>query len=131
MFEPKRPVHSTDLPIASRQRYSSIAFIISMELPSPEKENFVLLRCTLDGLLLPARMLSTGQLVACDGDEYFVMDAMEAIYYEVAAASREELLQLEQAHYRLLRAAADCRTISETISNNVRASAGARSARQC
>jgi hypothetical protein len=67
----------------------------------------VLLRCTLDGLLLPARVLPTGRLLVYDGDEAFVLEALEAVYYEIAGASREEALQLERAHYRLLRKAAD------------------------
>lgn len=60
-------------------------------------------------------MRSTGQLVVYDGAEAFVMDAMEAVYYEVAAASRAEFLQLEQAHFRLLRGAADCRIVPVEI----------------
>ena len=63
----------------------------------------MILRCKLDGLLLRghvSRRLTA--LVAHDGDESFLMDALEALYYEVVSATAEELLWLEQAHYRLL-----------------------------
>jgi hypothetical protein len=71
------------------------------------------LRCLLDGLLLPARLIRTvggsdlPALVAYDGDEGFVMEALEAIYYEVVQAGPEELLGLETGRYRLLRRARD------------------------
>lgn len=66
------------------------------------------LRCTLDGLLLDAYLQpALHRLVAVDGEEAFVMEAVEAIYYELVAATAEELLGLEQAGYRLLRIAAD------------------------
>jgi hypothetical protein len=72
----------------------------------------VILRCKLDGLLLPAGFHPTrGAVVALDGDEPFVMEALEAVYYELAAATSEELLRLEQAGYRLLRLAADFRRL--------------------
>lgn len=48
-------------------------------------------------------------LVAFDGEEPFVLEAVEALYYELVSASRDELLLLERAHYRLLRRAADFR----------------------
>lgn len=70
----------------------------------------MILRCKLDGLLLPAGFHpAQGSLIALDGDEPFVMEAVEAIYYEVAAATEEELLRLELAGYRLLRRAEDFR----------------------
>jgi hypothetical protein len=70
----------------------------------------VTLRCLLDGLLLPAT-LSHGQppLLAYDGDEAFGLEAVEALYYELVAATAEEVLGLEQARYRLLRRAEDFR----------------------
>jgi hypothetical protein len=49
----------------------------------------------------------TAQLVVFDGEEAFVMEAVEALYYVVVSASREELLGVEQARYRLLRRAED------------------------
>ena len=68
------------------------------------------LRCKLDGLLLRGQMSRrTAALVAHDGGESFVMDALEALYYELVSATAEELLWLEQAHYRLLHRGADFR----------------------
>jgi hypothetical protein len=68
----------------------------------------VTLRCLVDGLLLPACFPGgESQLVAYDGDESFALEALEAVYYEVVAATAEEWLGLEQARYRLLRRAAD------------------------
>jgi hypothetical protein len=68
----------------------------------------VKLRCTLDGLLLDAYLQpAQRRLVAVEGEEAFVMEAIEAVYYEVVAATSEELLGLELAGYRLLRIAAD------------------------
>ena len=70
------------------------------------------IRCTLDGLVLDAEMHPTrGVLVAFDGNEAFVMEAVEALFYELVSATAEELLQLEQARYRLLRRAEDFRRI--------------------
>ena len=105
--------------------------LISANLSLEEK--IVLLRCILDGLLLPARLRSTGELVAYDDDEGFVMDAVEAVYYEVVAGNSEEFLRLEQGHYRLLRSAAGCGLAprAELQSTSFRGWAGARSARQC
>lgn len=67
----------------------------------------MILRCVLDGLLLPAVLRPEGRLVAYDGDESFVMEAVEAVYYEVVSASRDELFALQQANLRLLRPALD------------------------
>jgi hypothetical protein len=70
----------------------------------------VTLRCKLDGFLLRGHVSSrVAALVAYDGDESFLMDALEALYYEVVSATAEELLWLEQAHYRLLHPAPDFR----------------------
>jgi hypothetical protein len=69
------------------------------------------IRCTLDGLHLHAEMHPTrNALVAWDGPEAFVMEAMEAVFYELVSATPDEVVQLERAHYRLLRHAADFRT---------------------
>jgi hypothetical protein len=62
----------------------------------------------MDGLLLRGRMMSPGPaLVAYDGDESFVLEALEALYYELVSATEQELLVLEQGRYRLLRRAPD------------------------
>jgi hypothetical protein len=68
-----------------------------------------MIRCALDGLLLPAvvRGRESPPLVAFDGDESFRVEAVEALYYEMVTATPDELLQLEQARYRLLRPAED------------------------
>lgn len=72
------------------------------------QEKLVTLRCTLDGLLLPA-MLDEDRsiLIAYDGDEPFEMDRCEAVFYELVAASREEIRRLQAARYRLLSMAED------------------------
>jgi hypothetical protein len=76
--------------------------------------SFVTLRCTLDGLLLPAQILpEEGALVAYDGDEGFVMERVEALYYELVSATREEVRQLEKARYRLLRRARDFELVAD------------------
>jgi hypothetical protein len=68
----------------------------------------VTLRCLLDGLLLPASLRrEEPTLIAFDGEEGFAMEAIEAVYYELVAATRAEMLGLERARYRLLRRAAD------------------------
>ena len=68
----------------------------------------MILRCLLDGLLLPACITpATGALVVHDGEESFVMEAVEAVYYEVVLATADDLLALERAGFRLLRRAAD------------------------
>lgn len=68
----------------------------------------MVLRCVLDGLLLPAQ-LEEGRapLWAFDGDEGFVVEAVEALFYEIVQASPDELLALERAPYRMLRRASD------------------------
>lgn len=72
------------------------------------------LRCVLDGLLLPARIIAgIGSLIAYDGDEPFTLEAIEAIYYEVVCATPEEMLAAEQGKYRLLRRAADFHTCEQ------------------
>jgi hypothetical protein len=72
----------------------------------------VLIRCVLDGLLLPACLVSSPKqrgwtLRAHDGVEAFALEAVEALYYEVVQATPEELLALEQAQFRLLRRSLD------------------------
>jgi hypothetical protein len=67
------------------------------------------LRCILDGLLLPAvvRAKPNSPLTAWDGDEPFDVEPVEAVYYQMVTATREELLNLARAQYRLLRPAPD------------------------
>ena len=66
------------------------------------------LRCTLDGLLLPAMLDEERSiLVAYDGDEPFEMERCEAVFYELVSASREEMRRLQAARYRLLCVAED------------------------
>jgi hypothetical protein len=68
----------------------------------------VKIRCLLDGLLLDAFLCAyQPALIAFDGDEPFALEAVEAIYYELVTATRDELLGLERACYRLLRRADD------------------------
>jgi hypothetical protein len=68
----------------------------------------VILRCVLDGQLLQASITADGRnLVVYDGDESFVMEAVEALYYEAVLATADEWLALEQAGFRLLRRAPD------------------------
>ena len=65
-------------------------------------------------LLLPAEVLpDEGKLVAYDGDEGFIMESVEALYYEVVAATPAEILALERARYRLLRRAFDFELVAE------------------
>jgi len=72
----------------------------------------VKLRCTLDGLLLDAVLdPQTTNVTAFDGDEAFALEAIEALYYELVAATRQELVGLEQARYRLLSRADDFRLL--------------------
>jgi hypothetical protein len=73
----------------------------------------VTLRCVLDGFLLPAivRARNNPPLTAYDGDESFGVEAVEALYYEMVTATRDELLQLEQARYRFLKPAGDFRLL--------------------
>lgn len=68
----------------------------------------MILRCHVDGVLLEA-FLRPGplQLIVVDGEEAFAMEAVEAMFYEVMAATEEELLGLERAAYRLLKNAPD------------------------
>ncbi len=67
----------------------------------------MILRCLLDGLVLPARLdPATGAITAYDGDEAFTLEAVEAIHYQLLAADRDEALLVE-VRYRLLRKADD------------------------
>ncbi len=73
------------------------------------------IRCVLDGLLLCATLRSEPPiLLAFDGEEPFALEAVEALYYEIVAATREELLGLERACFRLLRRAADFRHVEDS-----------------
>jgi hypothetical protein len=68
----------------------------------------MILRCKIDGLLLVAhRHPKNTALIAHDGSESFEMERLEALYYEVAAATSDELLWVERAGYRLLKCAED------------------------
>lgn len=67
----------------------------------------MLLRCTLDGLVLKGH-LEGENLAAFDGDERFILDAVEAIYYRLQTATLAELLALPP-RYRLLQRADDFR----------------------
>jgi hypothetical protein len=72
----------------------------------------VILRCVLDGLLLGAELrVAVPPLVLFDGDEEFVLEAVEAVYYELVAATEEER-SIVQRSYRLLRLAADFRRLA-------------------
>jgi hypothetical protein len=64
------------------------------------------LRCKVDKLLMRAEV-SEGRLLVFDGDECFRMDSAEAGYYELVAASRDELAGIAGSTYRLLRFATD------------------------
>jgi hypothetical protein len=70
----------------------------------------VVLRCVLDGLLLPAGWRAGVSLLEVfDGEESFLLEPLEAVYYELVAASDEEQLLIRH-RYRLLRTAGDfCR----------------------
>ena len=71
----------------------------------------MILRCILDGLLLPAELRpDAAQLVAYDGDEAFRLEALEAIFYELVSATRDEIVWLQRGGYRLLRFASDFQT---------------------
>ncbi len=68
------------------------------------------IRCILDGLMLPAvvRSAQVPPLVAFEGGESFPVEAVEALlYYEMVSATRDEVLALEGAKYRMLRPAED------------------------
>jgi hypothetical protein len=74
----------------------------------------VLIRCVLDGLLLCVTVRTEPPiLLAFDGDEPFALEAIEALYYEIVTATREEQLALERACFRLLRRAADFQHIDD------------------
>jgi hypothetical protein len=77
-----------------------------------KKGTLVKLRCVIDGLLLDARLHPARQrLQVFDGGESFLLEAVEAIFYELVAADEDELLQLQEARYRLLRLAADFQSL--------------------
>jgi hypothetical protein len=68
----------------------------------------MLLRCRIDDLLLDARPHPRyDTLIAYDGDEGFEMERVEAVYYELVAATPHDLTWLDQAGYRCLRLAPD------------------------
>ena len=68
----------------------------------------MIIRCLLDGLLLPAEVRSEeAVLVAYDGDEPFCLEALEVLLYELVSATFDEMVRLQQCRYRLLRFAED------------------------
>lgn len=70
------------------------------------------LRCVLDSLVLPAELRSgIPPLVVFDGDESFLLEAVEALYYELVEATDDER-QIVQRHYRLLKLAGDYRRVA-------------------
>lgn len=79
----------------------------------------MILHCTLDGLLLDAFLRPDSQtLIAVDGDEPFAMEAVEAMFYEVVGATRDELLGLERAGYRLLKVAMDFEMLGRDLTKS-------------
>jgi hypothetical protein len=79
------------------------------------KEMPLTIRCVVDGLLLYATLRAEPlRLIAFDGDESFVLEAVEALYYEIVAATQEELLGLERGCYRLLRRAVDFQHVEDS-----------------
>jgi hypothetical protein len=69
----------------------------------------VVLRCVIDGLLLPAQWHGhNSALVLHDGDESFRLEAVEAACYELVNATDSERLLIQRA-YRLMRTAVDYR----------------------
>jgi hypothetical protein len=67
----------------------------------------VILRCTLDGLILPASLNPhKGTVTVYDGEESFELEALEAVHYQMAEATEDEILAVE-GRYRLLRRAED------------------------
>lgn len=70
------------------------------------------LRCVLDGLLLPAEFRAgVPPVQVFDGEESFLLEAVEALYYELVEATDDER-RLLQRYYRLLKVAADYRRIA-------------------
>ncbi|HEV3144887.1 MAG TPA: hypothetical protein VGZ47_13440 [Gemmataceae bacterium] len=68
----------------------------------------MLLRCKIDGLLLPAQPCQqAGDLIAWDGMEPFTLERVEAVFYELLSATSDEQLWLERNGYRLLKPADD------------------------
>jgi hypothetical protein len=66
----------------------------------------------LDDLLLAASLRATRpSLVVFDGDESFILELIEARYYELVSATDAERL-IVQRLYRLLRSAADFRCVA-------------------
>lgn len=70
----------------------------------------MILRCVLDGLLLPAEVCHKScALVARDGEESFALEALEARFYELVSATWDDVVRLQQCGYRLLRFSSDFR----------------------
>jgi hypothetical protein len=72
----------------------------------------LLLRCLIDDLLLPAEVQpDADRILVYDDDESFLLEYVEAMYYELVAATEDERLTI-QRNYRLLRTAADFRRVA-------------------
>ena len=70
------------------------------------------LRCVIDGLLLPVTLRAEAPpIVVYDGDESFVLEAVEAVYYELVEATDDERRWV-QRFYRFLTIAVDYRRIA-------------------
>ena len=85
-----------------------------VEKPCTERKATLTIRCVIDGLLLNATLRGVPPCaIVFDGDESFALEAIEALYYEIVAATHDELLGLERGSYRLLRRAADFQYIED------------------
>src|SRR5437870_4413556 len=81
-------VHPADLSTMETSRYTGTTSSGYPETGGAEVG--VKIRCTLDDLLLDAELLSPAHVLrAYDGEEAFVMDALEAQYYELVSATPE------------------------------------------
>ena len=76
----------------------------------------MILRCKLDQLMLLAlRHPKRPTLVLCEGDEEFELERVEATFYELVAATEDELLWLQTVGYRLLTRADEFELMAERI----------------
>src|SRR5437879_2437818 len=86
--------------------YEPIAAAVSLLVIPARGRRSLILRCRIDGLLLPARFVGDGQLELVDGEEAFVLESVEAIFYELVFAEPPDLRRAE-SRYRMLRRAPD------------------------